>query len=90
MLTLHHAVLTLRFSRSLQGLDPHANEYMDRLKDETILLALAQKVRCAALRWGPRQGAAGAGGRRCAPGVLPNVGKHASIGQNCSWCQAGW
>lgn len=28
-----------------QALDPHANEYMDRLKDETVLLALAQKVR---------------------------------------------
>jgi hypothetical protein len=32
---------TLRF---LQALDPHANEYMERLKDEAVLLALAQKV----------------------------------------------
>lgn len=29
---------------SIKALDPHANEYMDRLKDETVLLALAQKV----------------------------------------------
>ncbi|PSC74602.1 Eukaryotic translation initiation factor 3 subunit C [Micractinium conductrix] len=29
---------------SLKTLDPHANEYMDRLKDEAVLLALAQKV----------------------------------------------
>lgn len=27
-----------------QALDPHANEYMERLKDEAVLLALAQKV----------------------------------------------
>ena len=30
---------------SLRALDPHANEYMGRLKDETIILALAQEVR---------------------------------------------
>ncbi len=30
--------------RLLQALDPHANEYMERLKDEAVLLALAQKV----------------------------------------------
>ncbi|KAI7845552.1 hypothetical protein COHA_000843 [Chlorella ohadii] len=29
---------------SLKALDPHANEYMERLKDEAVLLALAQKV----------------------------------------------
>lgn len=28
----------------VQALDPHANEYMERLKDEAVLLALAQKV----------------------------------------------
>ncbi|KAL4854001.1 Eukaryotic translation initiation factor 3 subunit C [Chlorella vulgaris] len=28
----------------LPALDPHANEYMERLKDEAVLLALAQKV----------------------------------------------
>ena len=29
---------------TVQALDPHANEYMERLKDEAVLLALAQKV----------------------------------------------
>lgn len=29
---------------NLKALDPHANEYMERLKDEAVLLALAQKV----------------------------------------------
>ena len=39
-----------------QALDPHANVYMERLKDETILLALAQKVGAAGLgrRWQKR------------------------------------
>ena len=36
----------------MQALDPHANEYMERLKDEAVLLALAQKVgSLAGLRW---------------------------------------
>ncbi|KDD71452.1 hypothetical protein H632_c4995p0, partial [Helicosporidium sp. ATCC 50920] len=29
---------------ALKALDPHANEYMERLRDETLLLALAQRV----------------------------------------------
>lgn len=32
----------------MQALDPHANEYMERLKDEAVLLALAQKVSSSA------------------------------------------
>ncbi|KAL4433586.1 hypothetical protein ABPG75_000027 [Micractinium tetrahymenae] len=32
------------WNSSLKALDPHANEYMERLKDEAVLLALAQKV----------------------------------------------
>lgn len=29
---------------TVQALDPHANEYMERMKDEAVLLALAQKA----------------------------------------------
>ncbi|KFM24795.1 Eukaryotic translation initiation factor 3 subunit C [Auxenochlorella protothecoides] len=49
-----HPELELRlddeWNGSLKGLDPHAHEYMDRLRDETVLLALAAAVaqRCEA------------------------------------------
>ncbi|RMZ52937.1 hypothetical protein APUTEX25_001056, partial [Auxenochlorella protothecoides] len=43
-------VASLTWNGSLKGLDPHAHEYMDRLRDETVLLALAAAVaqRCEA------------------------------------------
>lgn len=40
----HSACACLPASPAAQALDPHANEYMERLKDEAVLLALAQKV----------------------------------------------
>jgi hypothetical protein len=60
---IHNNVL-MKLNVAAQVIDPHTNQYLDRLKDEPLFLALAQKVSDHFTRIGDTKGLARAALRR--------------------------